>query len=475
MDSTMRDGVVDAAARYLYGYLEATEDLDAFCLRSSSEMRGIAADAVARCIERFDGDFRASAPRSWSVRGRPARTVVTTMGAVTYRRTLYSDEYGRNRYPADELLGIPRRARFSSDAFLWILRRVSTVSFRRAAADFEALSGVRVSAMCVWRMVQREGGLIREAAASAPPGTVSQDRVFVESDGIFLALQSPGRRAEAIDRFLYEQGRSKRSFEMKCGAVYAGKAAVGKRAVRGNVSLVATCGGRDEFWGAVRGAIGADYAVGDIAEIRAASDGGGWCRDHGLEGVGTAAVTATLDSFHVMQAIWRAFPEGRGRDWLVSLALRRRPEALADACARMLPRVRGPRRERVRALERYVRGGADLIRNAGNLGTMEATNAYVWAKRMKSFGCSWSRRGAESMALLLCRTCAGKPPVPQPKDAFFDEGQLRRERAAVARRGAEAARRTTSGSGWEPPRGRYVLEKAPGRYLPNSFVGVFVR
>lgn len=450
MDSTMRESVADAASAYLYPSLRSTEDFDSLCAAASSEMRGIAADSIARCIERFDSELRASLPGTWTVLGMPARTVVTTMGPVAYRRMRCADGYGRSRYPTDELLGIPKRSRFSAGAFSWMLRRAATVSFRRAAADFSELSGVRVSAMCVWRMVQREADLIRAEDASAPPGRISQTEVFVESDGIFLAMQAAERRSRAISRFVYEQGRSKRSFELKCGVVYAGKAAAGGRMVRGNVSLVAACGSKDDFWKRVRRSVESSYDIADIATVHAASDGGSWCLSHGLDGIGRAEVVATLDSFHVMQAIWRAFPGGRGRDWLVNLAVRRKPDAFADACARMLPKVHGARREKVRALERYVRANAGRIRNPGNLGTMEATNAYVWAKRMKSFGCSWSKGGAESMALLLCRTCAGRPLALPPKDAFFDGRQVRRATAYVAARGAEAARAASAGDGWEP-------------------------
>ena len=119
---------------------------------------------------------------------------------------------------------------------------------------------------------------------------------------------------------------------------------------------------------------------------------------------------------------------------------------------RMLPAISGPRREKVRGLASYVSSNADLLRGT-SLGTMEATNAYAWAKRMKSFGCSWSRAGADAMAKVISRTACGRPLAPFPKDALFTEGEIGLRERAVAERGAEAARQMSVGSGWEYPNG----------------------
>ncbi|MEG2459436.1 MAG: hypothetical protein RSA89_06485, partial [Raoultibacter sp.] len=100
---------------------------------------------------------------------------------------------------------------------------------------------------------------------------------------------------------------------------------------------------------------------------------------------------------------------------------------------------------------RYVTNNADLLRGGGSLGTMEATNAYVWAKRMKSFACSWSKKGAEAMALVLCRTCAKRPLVAPGKDAFYTDAEKAKVAKTLAQRGSEAAKITSTGKGYLPP------------------------
>lgn len=451
MDSTTFAMLVAAATDYFYMALRATEDFDSFLRTVRDGMREAAVAAVAECVERFDREVAAQLPRSWELKDRPSRTVVTMFGRVTYARSRYRDEHGRSRYPADEILGVPKRKRLTTDVFLWLVARAARVSFRQTARDFAEVSGVKVSAMCPWRAVQQEGPLIAADLESAPSRGISQADVFAECDGIFIALQAPERRREATDRFLADQARERKSVELKAGCVYAGKRKEGKRGVRGNVALFATVGAAEEMRAGMRATIAADYDVADIERVHYASDGGGWCVNSGLEGMG-ASHEQGLDLYHVMKYVHKAFPEGAGREHLVSLALKRRPEAFAGAIDRMIPQVKdAKRREKMRECRDYVANHADLLRGGGSLGTMEATNAYVWAKRMKSFGCAWSRRGAANMALALCRVCANRPLVAPPKGALFTAAEKAREAASVAKRGAEAARQLTVGRGWEPP------------------------
>lgn len=469
MDSTTFAVLVGAAADYFFAALKATEDFDSFARTVRAGMREAAVAAVAECVERFDREVASQVPRSWELRGRPARTVVTMFGKVRYARRLYLDEHGRNRYPTDEILGIPKRRRITADVFLWLVARAARVSFRRTVSDFAEVSGVRVSAMCAWRAVQQEGPLIAADLESAPSRGISQADVFAECDGMYIALQAPERRREAIDRFLADQARERRSVELKAGCVYAGKRKAGARTVRGNVALFATVGTAEEMRAGMRATIAADYDVADIETLHYASDAGGWCVGSGLEDVG-AGYAQGLDLYHVMRHVHRAFPEGAGREHLVSLALKRRPEAFADAIDRMVPQVGDARRrEKMRECRDYVARHAELLRGGGSLGTMEATNAYVWAKRMKSFGCAWSRRGAANMALVLCRVCADRPLVAPPKGALFTAAEKAREAASIAKRGAEAAARLTVGKGWEPPQLPKLLTKNVS--IPLSYRG----
>ena len=477
VNPTTRDDVLDAASSYFFSQLKSIEDFDGFSRLVDDDMDRMKREVIGRCIERFDSEIRQSVPSSWTIVKREKRTVITLFGPVAFSRTLFKDEYGRRRYLADELLGIRKRSRFSADAVVWILKRVAVVSYGQAAGDFLDRSGASVSKMTVWNMVQREAERIERSGFDKCGNGLSQTDIFVEADGIFVALQSPERRKERIDSYLCRQQHRRRSIEIKVGCVYAGKAFMEGRMRRGNVSLIASIGSKDAFWNQMEKTIERDYASEDIENIWSASDGGSWCRDNPL---GTIYPHAQLhrayDMFHVIKKIWESFPEGESRDWLVGLAIRRKPEAIVDALRKMIPKIKNKtRRSKARDLLRYVQNGREFLRERFNLGTMEATNAYVWAKRMKRFGCAWSARGAYAMALLLARIHSGLEPIAPAADAFYTEKEEEKRIGFLSDAGGIAARQISVGSGYEPRIGHICLEKAPGAFLPDAFLHQYVR
>lgn len=112
-DSIIMERVADAAAECFCAELVKTEDLGAFEALVAAAMRKIAAGVLRRCIERFDAELVGNMPRGWSVHERAVRTLVTLVGGIAFVRTVFRDEFGRRRALADELLGIPPRARVS--------------------------------------------------------------------------------------------------------------------------------------------------------------------------------------------------------------------------------------------------------------------------------------------------------------------------------------------------------------------------
>ena len=199
-DSVITERVADAAAECFYAELVKTEDLGAFEALVAADMRKIAAGVLRRCIERLDAELVGNMPRGWSVHERAVRTLVTLVGEIAFVRTVFRDEFGRRRALADELLGIPPRARVSPRCFLWIAAHASELSFRKTAAEFEALTSARISHVTVMNVVHREGRLLRESGAElARDGLrISQDAPFVESDGLWVHLQEPTHRKSAL-------------------------------------------------------------------------------------------------------------------------------------------------------------------------------------------------------------------------------------------------------------------------------------
>lgn len=452
VNPTMHGAVASAMASRIMPSLLASEDFDTFESMTADATRRLGLEAMRRCVEAFDVELSKHARPGWSVHERASRTLVTLLGAMTYTRTIYDDEYGRRRALADELLGIPARARISTGAFLWICRRAAELSYRKTAEAFAEVSGCAISHVSVMSCVHREGALLKSAAPPAA-GRVSQDRVFVEVDGLWVHLQETSHREAALPRFLYEQARKTTSFELKMACAYAGKRRVAPgRFERGGLTLTCADAPPDEFWARVVEMVGGVYKLEDIESVVVGADGGSWCSPEAVEeALPEAEVIQSLDPFHIMQKIWRAFPAGASRDWAVNLAVRRRPGQLARMCSRLSAREEDPgRRRRIEELGSYMRNNARAVTMpVPSLGTMEGTNAHVGAARLKGQGRSWSRRGAEAMCLIRCALSAGRELVAPPKAAFFTEEELARVEGSCAVSAGSVA--LAEGEGYMPP------------------------
>lgn len=120
-------------------------------------------------------------------------------------------------------------------------------------------------------------------------------------------------------------------------------------------------------------------------------------------------------------------------------------------CGRVLPKIEdAKRRDRVRDLRGYMLNNADcVVFPKESMGTMEGTNAYVGAARMKGRGMSWSRKGAEAMCLIRCAIAEGRPLVAPKFPALYSKREERAAEKFLAKslsRGPESC-----GSGWAPP------------------------
>lgn len=466
MNTTTRTEALNTLTHYFYPLLKKTEDFDSFSRTTLKEMRSLSADVVACSIEAFDKEVRASMPRGWKIKDAPVKTIITLLGKVTYVRTLFVDQYGRYRYLTDEILGIKKRSRFSDDAFLWIVKKAAFVSFRKTAKEFQELTGVAISQVSVMNMVHEEGSILKKYLLSETDSTdkISHDRLYVESDGVFIALQSAQKRKAAIDGHLYEKDRKKRSIELKCAISYAGKTcgSKGMRKKRGNVLCACSVGSKEELFDMVASDIVRTYDIEDIDTVCSGSDGAACYRDHGLENLLPEALfTHTLDPFHVLQAVTLAFPARQLRSKMMSLVCAQELESF-DALSAYLSDVSGDEisKKRISVCRNYLKNNADSISFHQDLGTMEGTISHTWAKRMKNNATSWSRRGMEAMGLVRAFVCFNRDLIAPSKQATFTEReQLRRDRVIAK---SFVGQPCVSGNGYLPHQATLPTVKKSG-------------
>lgn len=148
-NSNIIDSVSATLAKYFYEILTQTEDFSALESVVAGDVRTIGCNALRMCIEQFDKNLCDNMPRGWSKHEYRTRTLITLLGTIKFRHTIFLDEYGRHRALTCELLGIPKHARFSASAFLWIARCASELSYRKTALEFERLTNTAISHICV--------------------------------------------------------------------------------------------------------------------------------------------------------------------------------------------------------------------------------------------------------------------------------------------------------------------------------------
>lgn len=99
-------------------------------------------------------------------KGKETTTVKTKTGIVEYTRTKYitKDEKGTNKcvYLTDELLNIKEMGQISSGIIDLIVKNISEVSFRVCAEMINNMTGLSISGVAVWNIVQKLGEEIKK-------------------------------------------------------------------------------------------------------------------------------------------------------------------------------------------------------------------------------------------------------------------------------------------------------------------------
>jgi hypothetical protein len=125
------------------------------------------ANALRYELEAFDKALVADVPATWRFKEYRRRTIITLAGKVTYLRRVYIEPSGICHALLDEILGIRTRFRLAPDAFLWIAKMASDISYRKTARAFYERTGAKISHWLVMAVVHEEGTLILEDAYCA--------------------------------------------------------------------------------------------------------------------------------------------------------------------------------------------------------------------------------------------------------------------------------------------------------------------
>lgn len=394
-------------------------------------------------------------------------TVKTKMGEVSYQRHYYRQEEGKERrhvFLLDEMLGLGENGLYSATMIDLVVEECLKTSFAKAAETVSEMTGQSISHMGAWQILQKCGAQVAERERELAElndqgglqGKIETKVLFEEMDGVWLSMQGPDRPKRSGKR------------EIKIATQYGGWRERG-RGRYGTVGKQAYAGFDDpkEFRRRSEARLAQRYDVDGIDVRILNGDGASW-----IKGIGEDVIMQ-LDPFHRSRALTRGLPDKIARSEVRRLL----KEKDVDGALGYIKSVAENSKEekeakRVKELYRYFNDNKDHLLTWDErgiklppppdgivyrrLGTQEHSNCTLITHRMKRRKASWSIKGAEHMAKLLCLYAIG-----DPEKLFSNEGIARTgNHAFESLSAAKAPLRDGRGNDGGLPRGGWPYDNA---------------
>ena len=356
-------------------------------------------------IKAIDERIAEAVPAGWKNVGTEERWIVTSEGALRYKRRIYEDEKHNRRNPIDELLGIERYGRMSKRVQEMGASLASTGTYRLAADQLSWLIKTPVSHSSIQRMAWHIGNRIADGEEaersrvfdegdSLPGGTISAPVLYGESDGVYVSLQR-------------EKGKST---EIRVGIMSTGKTPIGEGRYRLENKIFFTgLGMNSEMWQEqILREAHIHYDLSKTQLLITGGDGNQWV-SHTFDRL-QITQEYVLDRFHLHRAARRAFGNREEAKQIVRRLKEEGFTAVQPYLIKLIDQAEGRNKEKLIEFFKYVYnnrdGLLDLDKRGYNcqscLGAIEGNLDKRVVSRIKGRGRSWRWRGLRAM-LALCR------------------------------------------------------------------------
>lgn len=441
---------------FVSGLLQAEEnflgDLNTFpeLEQTASELsRRMAADFIGLVLSDADRLIRESGlrRRSYTVQRSRSRTLISSVGDITFTHTLYKDAQGKTRCLLDELIRLPDRERFTVPAEAKLLNEAELHSYQHAA-DSLCTNSQTITKTTVMNKVHAVEEEIPEMDV-IPEEKKPCEYLYIEADEDHIHRQEDGKEHGCFTGklvYLFEgkesvcKDRRKLVAPFYFGGLYAGP--------EQNAAL----------WEKVDRYIRDHYDEESLKCVYISSDGGGWIRS-AAEYIGKGKLVA--DRYHLMKYINRVArhtgenekaTKGRFYKYIYKNKLL--------AAKKLLTRIQNHYEGSMRATEEcrsYLEGNWEAIQRAFHdrhvLGcSAEGHVSSVYSERMSSRPMGWSETGADRMCRLRCFV------RNYGREKVTELVKYRREKALAREAGKELAT-GTEGLIEEVPRRKYTKEQ----------------
>ena len=336
--------------------------------------------------------------RDFNVQRRIERTLITTVGDVTFSRTQFkSRSDGSVHFLLDELMGLPPKERFSEQAEAKVLGVASERSYQKAA-DSLKIREQSVSKVTVMEKVHAIRDVFRGEEDLAENRKKWCDYLYIEAD----------------EDHIHEQGGEpgSRGFMGKLIYIYEGK----EDLCKGKRKLISPhyCGGlyrgsdnNSELWESVQRYIEGHYNTEILKCVYISGDGANWIRA-GVDHVDKSVFV--LDRFHLMKYINsvanltlddKSWAKGK----IYKYIYQDKPVALKKFLTRIKNCCGGE--EIVESCRTYLIENWEAVQRTFHDKHLYGCSAeghvsHVYSERMSSRPMGWGETGSDSMCHLRC-------------------------------------------------------------------------
>lgn len=398
--------IITLLGAYVTGLLEAEDkfisdlssfpDLEKRVVELSNQM---AAGFLSVCLTTADELICLSGVRKkeYTIQRKRTRTLISSIGDVTFSHTLFRDSKGATRCLLDEKIHLPDHERFTSIAEAKLLNEAETHSYQHAAESISS-KGETITKTTVMNKVH---AIIDEIPDMEP---LSEEKrrcryLYIEADEDHIHRQEGGEiNGCHIGKLVYlfegkeevNKGRKKLVRPFYFGGIYGG--------TKKNTAL----------WENVAGYIEDHYDTDYLECVYISGDGAKWIRAS-ADIVDKSRLVA--DRYHLMKYIYRAsnsVPEaGEGIIGEFYKAIYKND---LQGLKRLLSWIRKQNRKAEAAAEecrKYMVGNWESIQTAFHdehvIGcSAEGHVSNVFSERMSSRPMGWSETGTDRMCKLRC-------------------------------------------------------------------------
>ncbi len=370
-------------------------------------------------------------------KGKETTTVKAKTGLVEYTRTKYikKQENGENKtiYLTDEMLGIKEIGLVSGGIIELVVQNISEVSYRVCAEMIKKMTGLTISGVAVWNIVQKLGEEIKQYEKEKveahqedklKAGEKETPTIYQEADGIMIYTQGKDRK-EQIEKYKKEHPNEEvpkkvRNIEIKLGMTYEGWKEIGKnRYELVGKEYVAGYMTGEEMANITNANLHSKYDMSKV-ELRVLnSDGGNWIK--------RLLVTKAIyqaDSYHIKEKISTYVRDNEDVELLKNMFYQKEYTKMIDYVEELKYKYEGEVEEveKLKELQRYLTKRKDSMKRYKdyegvkqklktyskktglkyrNMGCQESNNYCRLTRRMKKKRMSWSKNGSENIAKVI--------------------------------------------------------------------------